>query len=178
IAPFPLRGARQTCACTFAYNHCVANLFHTPTYTKGKLWPANPSTARGASTMLSSSGSKIIYTNGATVIIHDLEVHRALTWTAGMLIPSRTLLVTAPTLATFSLRLSLASLRWDTTAHWVMLLAQVWVTVGARNILKNEVKVGFKMCMYSNPVRTVLLSGGPSSGVVFTFDTGNSASKI
>ncbi|KAG8782909.1 WD40 repeat-like protein [Ceratobasidium sp. 428] len=38
-----------------------------------KTYPCNPLTARGSSTKLSSSGDKIVYTNGRTVVIRDLS---------------------------------------------------------------------------------------------------------
>ncbi|KAL4079520.1 WD40-repeat-containing domain protein [Scleroderma citrinum] len=42
-------------------------------FTRKVLYPCNPATVRGASTKLSSSGDKVIYTNGRTVIVHDLK---------------------------------------------------------------------------------------------------------
>ena len=38
-------------------------------FKKGVLYPANPATARGAATKLSSSKDKIVYTNGRSVIV-------------------------------------------------------------------------------------------------------------
>ncbi|CEL57969.1 putative WD repeat-containing protein C9G1,05 OS=Schizosaccharomyces pombe (strain 972 / ATCC 24843) GN=SPAC9G1.05 PE=3 SV=1 [Rhizoctonia solani AG-1 IB] len=38
-----------------------------------KIYPCNPSTTRGSSTKLSSSGDKIVYTNGRSVVIRDLN---------------------------------------------------------------------------------------------------------
>ena len=38
-------------------------------FKKGSLYPANPATARGAATKLSSSKDKIVYTNGRSVIV-------------------------------------------------------------------------------------------------------------
>ncbi|CAE7169955.1 unnamed protein product [Rhizoctonia solani] len=38
-----------------------------------KIYPCNPLTTRGSSTKLSSSGDKIVYTNGRTVVIRDLK---------------------------------------------------------------------------------------------------------
>ncbi|CAE6449736.1 unnamed protein product [Rhizoctonia solani] len=41
--------------------------------TPEKTYPCNPLTTRGSSTKLSSSGDKIVYTNGRTVVIRDLN---------------------------------------------------------------------------------------------------------
>lgn len=41
---------------------------------KGELYPCNPATARGESTKLSSSGDKVVYTNGRTVIVSLLHI--------------------------------------------------------------------------------------------------------
>ncbi|CAE6532530.1 unnamed protein product [Rhizoctonia solani] len=41
--------------------------------TAEKIYPCNPLTTRGSSTKLSSSGDKIVYTNGRTVVIRDLK---------------------------------------------------------------------------------------------------------
>ncbi|KAH7344740.1 WD40 repeat-like protein [Rhizoctonia solani] len=41
--------------------------------TAEKTYPCNPATTRGSSTKLSSNGSKIVYTNGRSVVIRDLN---------------------------------------------------------------------------------------------------------
>lgn len=43
----------------------------TMSFKKGDLYPCNPATARGESTKLSSSGDKVVYTNGRTVVVSD-----------------------------------------------------------------------------------------------------------
>lgn len=42
-------------------------------FKKGELYPCNPATARGESTKLSSSGDKIVYTNGRTVVVSNFH---------------------------------------------------------------------------------------------------------
>lgn len=42
-------------------------------FKKGELYPCNPATARGESTKLSSSGDKVVYTNGRTVVVSLLS---------------------------------------------------------------------------------------------------------
>ncbi|KZT62503.1 WD40 repeat-like protein [Calocera cornea HHB12733] len=137
-------------------------------YTKGKLWPANPSTTRGASTKLSSSGSKIIYTNGATVIIRDLEDPARNSTYSGHIQPT--------TVARFS------PSGYYCASGDVTGTVRVWDTVGAENILKNEVKVGFKIndLEWDGESKRIIAvgDGKNSSGAVFTFDTGNSAGEI
>lgn len=42
-------------------------------FKKQDLYPCNPATARGEATKLASSGDKVVYTNGRTVVIRDLK---------------------------------------------------------------------------------------------------------
>ncbi|KAG8743601.1 WD40 repeat-like protein [Ceratobasidium sp. 414] len=47
-------------------------VFPSMSFKPDKTYPCNPLTTRGSSTKLSSSGDKIVYTNGRTVVIRDL----------------------------------------------------------------------------------------------------------
>ncbi|KZO95341.1 WD40 repeat-like protein [Calocera viscosa TUFC12733] len=132
-------------------------------YTKGKLWPCNPSTTRGASTKLSASGSKIVYTNGTTVV--DPAGNSTY---SGHIQPT--------TVARFS------PSGYYCASGDVTGTVRIWDTVGADNILKNEVKLGFKINDLEwdgESKRIITVGDGKNSlGAVFTFDTGNSAGEI
>jgi len=137
-------------------------------YTKGKLWVCNPSTARGSSTKLSASGSKVIYTNGTNVIIRDLADPAGHSTYSGHLQPA--------TVARFS-PTGYYCASGDTSGT-----VRIWDTVGADKSLKNEVKLGFKIndLEWDGESKRIIAvgDGKNSSGAVFTFDTGNSAGEI
>lgn len=41
-------------------------------FKKQDLYPCNPATARGEATKLASSGDKVVYTNGRTVVVSNV----------------------------------------------------------------------------------------------------------
>ncbi|EJU02244.1 WD40 repeat-like protein [Dacryopinax primogenitus] len=137
-------------------------------FTQGKLCPCNPTTERGVSTKLSATGSKLVYTNGSTVVIRDLADPAGNSTYAGHIQPA--------TVARFS------PSGYYCASGDVAGNVRVWDTVGADRILKNEVKTGIKIndLEWDGESKRIIAVGDGKSrmGSVFTFDTGNSAGEI
>ncbi|KAF8528739.1 WD40-repeat-containing domain protein [Gautieria morchelliformis] len=134
-----------------------------------RVYPPNPSTTRGTSTKLGSSGDKIIYAHGKSVVIRDLanaandvvysgHVHPT---TAARISPSGYYVASA-----------------DTQGN-----VRVWDAVGEDQVLKAEYKVlGGKINDLSwdgESKRIIAVGDGREKfGHVFQFDTGSSAGEI
>lgn len=138
-------------------------------FKRGIIYPANPIATRGSATKLSSSGSKLVYANGRTIIIRDL------------LDPAKNIVYTGHVQPTTVARISPSGYYCasaDSTGT-----VRIWDIVGEDNVLKLETKP------FAGPVNDIAWDGESKriiavgngrerSGHVFMFDTGSSAGEI
>ncbi|TBU43911.1 WD40 repeat-like protein [Dichomitus squalens] len=138
-------------------------------FKKGALYPANPATARGQPTKLSSSKDKIVYTNGRSVFIRDLSdpavsiaysghVHNA---TVARIAPSGYYCASA-----------------DVVGN-----VRIWDTLGDEQTLKGEYKVitgQVKDLEWDGESKRIVAvgDGRDKFGHAFMFDTGSSTGEI
>ncbi|KZT65291.1 WD40 repeat-like protein [Daedalea quercina L-15889] len=138
-------------------------------FKKGDLYPCNPATARGESTKLSSSGDKVVYTNGRTVVIRDLK--------------------TPATAATYAGHLQTTTVARISPSGYYCASAditgtvRVWDTVGEDQILKGEYKVlsgSVKDLEWDGESKRIIAvgDGRDKFGHAFMFDTGSSTGEI
>ncbi|KDQ07334.1 hypothetical protein BOTBODRAFT_38865 [Botryobasidium botryosum FD-172 SS1] len=139
-------------------------------FKKGNLYPVNPSTERATATKLGTSGdSKIIYTNGRTVVIRDIhDLAIATTYTehaypasVARISPSGYYCASA-----------------DTQGN-----VRIWDTVGDEQILKSEFKVfagKINDLAWDGESKRIIAvgSGREKFAHVFMMDTGASAGSI
>ncbi|KAF9517484.1 hypothetical protein BS47DRAFT_1339315 [Hydnum rufescens UP504] len=128
-----------------------------------RLFPCSPGTERGSSTKLSSSGDKIVYTSGRTVIIRDLN-HPLLTSSYAGHVKNATVARISPS--------GYYCASADDSGN-----VRVWDLVGEDRVLKREVKVFsgkiFDLAWDGESKR--IFSGGQGLdkfGKVFTIDGG------
>ncbi|KAB5592203.1 Actin-interacting protein 1 [Ceratobasidium theobromae] len=134
-----------------------------------KIYPCNPLTSRGFSTKLSSSDDKIVYTNGRTVVIRDLNspafgitytqhVHPA---TVARISPSGYYCASGDSMGN----------------------VRVWDIAGTDQVLKNEKKaISGKindLAWDADSQRIIAVGDGKEKfGVAFNSDSGNSVGEI
>ncbi|KDN36018.1 hypothetical protein RSAG8_11104, partial [Rhizoctonia solani AG-8 WAC10335] len=134
-----------------------------------KTYPCNPSAARGSSTKLSSSGDKIVYTNGRTVVIRDLK-----TPAFGI---------------TYSQHVQPATLARISPSGYYCASAdaggnvRIWDIAGTDQVLKNEKKaISGKIndvAWDADSQRIIAVGDGKEKfGVAFNADSGNSVGEI
>ncbi|EPQ52202.1 WD40 repeat-like protein [Gloeophyllum trabeum ATCC 11539] len=134
-----------------------------------RLYPCNPTTARGVSTKLSASKGKIIYTNGKTVIIRDLNDPAIATAYAGH--------TQNATVA----RLSPSG--YYCASGDVSGTVRVWDIVGEENSLKGEYKVisgRINDLDWDGESKRIIAvgDGREKFGHAFMMDTGSSTGEI
>ncbi|KAL5641057.1 hypothetical protein ACGC1H_001509 [Rhizoctonia solani] len=134
-----------------------------------KTYPCNPLTTRGSSTKLSSSGDRIVYTNGRTVVIRDLK-----TPAFGI---------------TYSQHVQPATVARISPSGYYCASAdsggnvRVWDIAGTEQILKNEKKVITgkinDVAWDADSQRVIAVGDGKEKfGVAFNADSGNSVGEI
>ncbi|TFY62674.1 hypothetical protein EVJ58_g3719 [Rhodofomes roseus] len=138
-------------------------------FKKADLYPCNPATARGESTKLSSSGDKVVYVNGRTVVIRDLKTPATAITYAGHLQPT--------TVARIS-----PSGYYCASAD-ITGTVRVWDTVGEDQTLKGEYKVlsgAVKDLEWDGESKRIIAvgDGRDKFGHAFMFDTGSSTGEI
>ncbi|KZT25763.1 WD40 repeat-like protein [Neolentinus lepideus HHB14362 ss-1] len=134
-----------------------------------KLYPCNPTTTRGASTKLSASKSKIVYTNGKTVIIRDLNDPAVVTAYAGHT-QNATVARISPS--------GYYCASGDASGT-----VRVWDTVGEDNSLKGEYKVisgRINDLDWDGESKRIIAvgDGREKFGHAFMMDTGSSTGEI
>ncbi|KZT03823.1 WD40 repeat-like protein [Laetiporus sulphureus 93-53] len=138
-------------------------------YKKADLYPCNPATARGESTKLSSSGDKIVYTNGRTVVIRDLKNPALVTTNAGHL---QNAIVA---------RISPSG--YYCASADVSGTVRVWDIVGEEQTLKGEYKAipgAVKDLDWDGESKRIIAvgNGRDKFGHAFMMDTGSSTGEI
>ncbi|KAG8762653.1 WD40 repeat-like protein [Ceratobasidium sp. 423] len=134
-----------------------------------KTYPCNPLTTRGSSTKLSSNGDRIVYTNGRTVVIRDLN-----TPAFGI---------------TYSQHVQPATVARISPSGYYCASAdgggnvRVWDIAGTDQVLKNEKKaISGKindLAWDADSQRIIAVgSGREKFGVAFNADSGNSVGEI
>ncbi|KAK7462716.1 WD40 repeat-like protein [Stygiomarasmius scandens] len=132
-------------------------------------FPANPNTARGASTKLSASKGKIVYANGKSIIIRNLEN------------PSLSAIYSGHVQNTTVARIS-PSGYYCASADSVGTV-RVWDTVGDDQVLKGEYKVisgKINDLEWDGESKRILAVGDGKEkfGHAFMFDSGSSTGEI
>ncbi|KAF8889596.1 WD40 repeat-like protein [Infundibulicybe gibba] len=132
------------------------------------IFPPNPNTARGASTKLSASKDKIIYTNGKTVIIRDLNNGAATVYTGHIQ-------------NTSVARISPSG--YYCASADVTGTVRVWDTVGADQVLKGEYRVlsgRINDLEWDGESKRIIAvgDGRDKYGHAFMMDTGSSTGEI
>ncbi|TFK49120.1 WD40 repeat-like protein [Heliocybe sulcata] len=134
-----------------------------------RLYPCNPTTTRGASTKLSASKGKIVYTNGKTVIIRDLNDPAVATAYAGHT-QNATVARISPS--------GYYCASGDASGT-----VRVWDTVGEDNSLKGEYKVisgRINDLDWDGESKRIIAvgDGREKFGHAFMMDTGSSTGEI
>ncbi|KAF8921185.1 WD40 repeat-like protein [Mucidula mucida] len=138
-------------------------------YKQTSLFPANPATARGVSTKLSSSKDKVVYTNGKAVIIRDLNN------------PSQSVAYVGHVQNATVARISPSGYycaSGDVTGN-----VRVWDTVGEDQTLKGEYKVisgRINDLEWDGESKRIIAvgDGREKFGHAFMMDTGTSTGEI
>ncbi|KAF9053801.1 WD40 repeat-like protein [Hymenopellis radicata] len=138
-------------------------------YKQTSLFPANPATARGVSTKLSSSKDKVVYTNGKAVIIRDLNN------------PSQSVAYVGHVQNASVARISPSGYycaSGDVTGN-----VRVWDTVGEDQTLKGEYKVisgRINDLEWDGESKRIIAvgDGREKFGHAFMMDTGTSTGEI
>ncbi|KAJ1311180.1 hypothetical protein OPQ81_009681 [Rhizoctonia solani] len=134
-----------------------------------KTYPCNPLTTRGSSTKLSSSGDRIVYTNGRTVVIRDLN-----TPAFGITYSQHVQPATVARISPSGYYCASA----DTGGN-----VRVWDIAGTDQVLKNEKKAISgrinDLSWDAESQRIIAVGDGKEKfGVAFNADSGNSVGEI
>ncbi|KAI0251084.1 WD40 repeat-like protein [Lactifluus subvellereus] len=138
-------------------------------FTRVALYPANPTTTRGASTRLSASKGRIVYTNGKTVFIRDID-NPALGVSYSGHVQNTTVARVSPT--------GYYCASADTSGT-----VRVWDTVGEDQTLKGEFKVisgKINDLEWDGESKRIIAVGDGKDkfGHAFMFDSGSSTGEI
>ncbi|CCL99609.1 uncharacterized protein FIBRA_01627 [Fibroporia radiculosa] len=138
-------------------------------YKKADLYPCNPATARGQATKLGSSGDKIVYTNGRTVVIRDLKTPAVAVTYSGH-IQNTTIARISPS-------------GYYCASADITGTVRVWDVVGEDQSLKGEYKVisgAVKDLEWDGESKRIIAvgDGRDKFGHAFMMDTGSSTGEI
>ncbi|EJD38245.1 WD40 repeat-like protein [Auricularia subglabra TFB-10046 SS5] len=138
-------------------------------YKKTATYPCAPATARGESTKLSSAGDKLVYTNGKTVIIRDLQSPHTCVAYSGHIQPT-----TVARLSPSGYYCASADAGGT---------VRVWDVAGAEQTLKGEYKVlsgKLRDVAWDGESKRIIAvgDGREKFGHAFMFDSGSSTGEI